>query len=451
MTALRITAILAAMTGLVPLPTAAQAPVSTPKQEAEGAIARGRLAAAEAAYDRWLAEDLANIEARLGRGNVRAWRHRFVEAREDFEAVLRLDPDQVAARTGLGYTAAWSGDYPGAEQYFGDVLAYDPDNADARKGLALTALWSGRAALAAERFRVYLEDRPGDVDGLIGLGQALMAMGRPGEAERVLAGTIEDLGPRADVQMLRRTARRMGGSVEFSLYGGVTSFDAGGAPPTSNRVFGVRLAELAAQVSPGVRLFVRFDNGLSLDNRQLAANEANLPTYQAGGVFTWGERWITRLDAGVREPQGGFRQRTIGMEQVIVFAPLAARAGLTLITRPGVRADRLVHLGMQVTLVSGTTLSGTTFLNRSVADGNGHRLVGTIGQQVLPGLELAGGFATGRDGGPSGGNVREGFGRVTVDLGRGNRLHLSLRRQQVTGGDDFTILAFGFTAGLLRR
>src|SRR2546425_12230211 len=66
-------------------------------QEAARLIANGNLAAAETLYDTILRRDSGNTQARLARGHVRAWQHKYDKAREDFLTVLRLDPNNLSA------------------------------------------------------------------------------------------------------------------------------------------------------------------------------------------------------------------------------------------------------------------------------------------------------------------------------------------------------------------
>src|SRR2546427_9765047 len=66
-------------------------------QDAARLIASGSLGAAEASYSTILQGHPDNTEARLARGHVRAWQHKYEEALDDFLAVLRLDPNNLSA------------------------------------------------------------------------------------------------------------------------------------------------------------------------------------------------------------------------------------------------------------------------------------------------------------------------------------------------------------------
>src|SRR2546426_1148525 len=79
-------------------------------QEAARLIANGNLAAAEVSYNTILQSDPDNTQARLARGHVRAWQHKYDKAREDFLTVLRLDPNNRSEerRVGKECRSRWS-------------------------------------------------------------------------------------------------------------------------------------------------------------------------------------------------------------------------------------------------------------------------------------------------------------------------------------------------------
>ena len=85
-------------------------------QDAARLIASGNLGSAEASYNTVLQSHPDNTEARIARGHVRAWQHKYNEARDDFLAVLQLDPNNLSALNGLGYSFAWAGAYDEGEK-----------------------------------------------------------------------------------------------------------------------------------------------------------------------------------------------------------------------------------------------------------------------------------------------------------------------------------------------
>src|SRR2546426_2949954 len=85
-------------------------PMPSLMQEAARLIANGNLAAAEVSYNTILQSDPDNTQARLARGHVRAWQHKYDKAREDFLTVLRLDPNNRSEerRVGKECRSRWS-------------------------------------------------------------------------------------------------------------------------------------------------------------------------------------------------------------------------------------------------------------------------------------------------------------------------------------------------------
>src|SRR2546422_823304 len=163
-------------------------------QDAARLIASRSLGAAEASYNTILQGHPDNKEARLARGHVRAWQHKYEEARDDFLAVLRLDPNNLSALDGLGYSFAWAGAYDEGEKWFRRGLGTAPGQIEATRGLAYVALWRGDVREAIRRFEGLLAQAPSDADAVAGLGQAYLAANRKREAREAFQ-RVQQLDP----------------------------------------------------------------------------------------------------------------------------------------------------------------------------------------------------------------------------------------------------------------
>lgn len=81
----------------------------------------------------------------------------LAEARESFQAALRLEEGFEEARLQLGYIAYDLKDYQQAAGEFQRVLQKNPDNANAHYGMALTSVRLAQTSKAREHFGRYLE------------------------------------------------------------------------------------------------------------------------------------------------------------------------------------------------------------------------------------------------------------------------------------------------------
>src|SRR3989442_12051902 len=245
-------------------------------QEAARLIPNGNLAAAEVSYNTILQSDPDNTQARLARGHVRAWQHKYDKAREDFLTVLRLDPNNLSALNGLGYSFAWAAEYDEAEERFRQALAVAPGQLEASKGLAYVALWRGDAKEALRRFEAVVAQAPRDAEAQVGLGQAYLAAGQRWPARKAFERAQQIEPGRKDAREGREATRLWNPVAEATVWGGNTWFEKKGS-----REAELRFAEFAAWPAPSVRVWFQLDNGLSLDNLGLVQAKPSSKTRRA--------------------------------------------------------------------------------------------------------------------------------------------------------------------------
>ena len=417
---------------------------ATLMQDAERLITNGNLAAAEFSYNTILQSDPDNTRAQLARGHVRAWQHKYGEARADFLAVLRLDPNNLSALNGLGYSFAWAAEYDEAEEQFRQALAVVPGQLEASKGLAYVALWRGDAKEAIRRFEAVVAQAPRDAEAQVGLGQAYLAAGHRWSA-RTAFERAEQIEPgRGDAKEGREATRLWNPVAEVTFWGGNTWFQKKGSSEA-----GLRFAEFAAWPARSLGVWFQLDNGLSLDNLGLVQANQALRTFYAGGLLNWRQHYTTRLEAGWRELPGTISQRIVRGEQV-VFLPHAYtfKAGWWVGPREDGRVEWVTHTGIGVPLAERFRLEPTLFYSRSgLADERQWRLL-LSGEYTLPkGWRLGGGLAGGESRTIARGShpLVDGFIRVSAPVSEFSRVHLLFRREAPGAGNAITVFAFGCT------
>ncbi|MFN0044223.1 MAG: tetratricopeptide repeat protein [Alphaproteobacteria bacterium] len=118
--------------------------------EAHGA---GRLADAEAAFERVLALDPKRTASWSDLGVVRHESGHVAKALAAFETACTLDPDLADAHANLGFARKNHGDFAGALVCYDRALDRDPAHAGARRNRAIAALTIGHGAWADYRYR----------------------------------------------------------------------------------------------------------------------------------------------------------------------------------------------------------------------------------------------------------------------------------------------------------
>jgi Flp pilus assembly protein TadD len=419
-------------------------------RDAARLIADGNFGAAETFYNTILQRDPDNKQARLARGHVRAWQHKYDEAREDFLAILRLDPNNLSALNGLGYSFAWASAYDEAEKRFRQSLAVAPGQLEASKGLAYVALWRGDAKETVRRFQALSAQAPHDAEIQVGLGQAYLAAGQRRNAHKAFERAQQIEPTRKDAKEGREATRFRNPVVEVTVWGGNTQFQKNGTSDT-----GIRFAEVAILPTRNTRAWFQSDNGLSLDNLALVQANQEVHTYYVGGLLNWRQHYTTRLEAGWRELPGKISQRIVRGEQVFSLSRShALRAGAWVGPREDGRTEWVANVGVIAPVREPFRLESTFFYSRSgLASERQWRLL-LAGEYSLPkGWRMGGGLAGGKATTLAGGrnNLWDGFLSASAPLGQFGRARVLFRRETPGGGNAITVFAVGYSLYLPGR
>jgi Flp pilus assembly protein TadD len=108
-------------------------------------------------------------------GLLLAEQGRLDEAREEFQAVLRLRPNDPDAHNNLGATFLSEGDLPQAAWYFERTLSIKPDYPEAANNLGVILAQQGRLDEAADYFESAVRIRPDYAEARSNLDRARRA------------------------------------------------------------------------------------------------------------------------------------------------------------------------------------------------------------------------------------------------------------------------------------
>ncbi len=189
----------AACTAAVPLPAEALA------LNAAGAraISEGQLSLAEARLSVALEYNPRFVEAWVNLGYVELGRGNFEQARRDFLRARDLNQDIAAPHHALGLLADEQGRGAEAERHYRAALKVDPGFAPARANLARRLFARGQYEDAREQFERLMAVAPEAIEGWVGDAETLRQLGRPSQAEGVVARAGARFGDVPALRLLR--------------------------------------------------------------------------------------------------------------------------------------------------------------------------------------------------------------------------------------------------------
>lgn len=302
----------------------------------------GRHTEAEKMYKQLLEKDPDNLQILLGAAYNYSWSGQFGNAKKTFDQILVLSPNHPDALIGKGYNLAWAGEYAAAKTPFQILEKVSPGNWEAKKGLGYVYLWQGNSPVAIRYFEELVLAFPQQIEYYIALGQAYIQNGQMKLARIALqSGLAIEPGHRVANELLNSTYQQ---AAPFDL-----DVLTGYSVTNSMSNFGLRTLQMSGLVNKSLRLFVRYDNSLSLDLASLVRQNQEAQAFTAGGVVKWNHQLTTRLDYGMRFLPDGVRQQVLSGEQVI-FLPnnMALKAGGFLGLSKRLNNEWLTYLGVRV-------------------------------------------------------------------------------------------------------
>lgn len=233
---------------------------------------------------------------------------------------------------------------------------------------------------------------------------------------------------------------------DATILGGVTT--GGGEDARA----GLRFVEVAVSPSERTRVWAQYDDTLSLDSSALSRAGTRAPAWYAGGLASYGGRWITRLEAGWRRLDGDVDQGIVRGEQVLVLGDSALKAGAWVGPREDDRVETILHAGASIGLGDRLSLEPTAFYARSgLEDEQELRVLLGATWRLRGGAEVGGGAAVGRFSSPvpgADGTPGSLFARASIPW-RSARLILQAGREWAASGPatSLALVGISFAAG----
>ncbi|MFN0033824.1 MAG: tetratricopeptide repeat protein [Saprospiraceae bacterium] len=276
---------------------------------------------AEKIYSAALAKKPDDLEALIGAGYNYAWAGNHDQAGIKYEQALALDPSNPSALVGKGYNLAWAKQYAAAKYPFWSLEKIEPSSAEARKGLGYVYLWQGNGPVAINYFEKLVLDFPRDIEYYIALAQSYIIENQIKKARVALRSALAiDTANRVANQLLQNTYG-IAAPLELDVWAGYSKAGEMGT-------FNLRSVQLTGQVSKKLRMFLKYDNSLSLDLASLVRAEQEAQAFSVGAVTPM-SKWLTsKFEYGTRILPEGVTQQIFSTEQVF-FLPnrLGLKAG----------------------------------------------------------------------------------------------------------------------------
>lgn len=281
--------------------------------EAKRLAQAGQHFEAEKIYNAALAKNPDDLEALIGAGYNYSWSGAHDQAAIKFEVALALDPDNASALVGKGYNLAWSKEYAAAKYPFLKLEKLQPGGAEARKGLGYVYLWQGNGPVAIDYFEKLVLDFPDDIEYYIALAQSYLIENQIKKARVALRSALEiDSTNRVASQLLQNTYG-IAAPLELDVWAGYSKAGEMGA-------FNLRTVQVTGQVSKKLRMFLKYDNSLSLDLASLVRAEQEAQAFSVGAVSPI-SKWLTsKFEYGTRILPEGVTQQIFSTEQVVFLS-----------------------------------------------------------------------------------------------------------------------------------
>ncbi len=392
------------------------------------------------------ADDIADL---LKRAYAHSWEGKFVSAENEFLTVLSQQPENLDALNGLGYTYAWSKQFKKARVRFTKSLKVDPDNLSAQKGLAFIAFWSGHNREAINLFSRLMEKFPQDAEIAASLGHVYLTEGRQRAARKAYRKALAIDPDRQDAIDGLVAIAESPPLLDIDFRVGYTSFE-------QENGLGIRGSNIGYWPNRDTKVWLRFDNSLSLDNSVLLRADESVSAFYAGLFKNFGGRVFANIEIGRRSLRGE-DQMIYQIEQTAFLTTSTfIKTGVVFITHSedNRNVDFSLLGGFGKRLLPKYTVEPVFFYTRN-DDSNSteSRLIINNDLTLSSRFKLNGGIGFGRLSTPldeQSSNITTGFLQLSTLLNPSHRLFFLLRHESLPS-QSFSVVSLGFKFRLEKR
>ncbi|MBL7775932.1 MAG: hypothetical protein JNK89_08000, partial [Saprospiraceae bacterium] len=182
-------------------------------------------------------------------------------------------------------------------------------------------LWRGNGKVAIDYFEKLVLEYPQTMEFYIALAQSYLQENELKKARIALRSSLKiDSANRVANQLLQQSYA-VAAPLELDVWGGYSKIEDMGK-------FKMRTVQLTGQIAPKLRMFLKYDNSLTLDLPSLVRSNQEAQAFSIGAVVPWSRRLTSRLEYGTRLLPDNVTQQVVSTEQVYFFREkLSLKAG----------------------------------------------------------------------------------------------------------------------------
>jgi len=345
-------------------------------------MANGRKTEASLVFRKILLTYPHNIEANIGLATIQSWDGKYQQAEHRYLKVLEQQPNHLRALVGLGYTLGWSGQYDKAAKIFSRARVVAPDSFDVDKGAAFIALWRKDSQRAASEFRQLVTKNPGNTELLVALGHAQLMNSNSAQAIDAFQSALAIEPENKAAKNGLRAAYTIPSILEIGILYGNNEEDTG-----------LRQFEIGSWITNNSRVWLRYDDSLSLDAPDLTRGDAE--TLLLGAFHRFNSVWTGRIEVGGRDLPDSKKQDIYSLEITNLQRQKIYKLGLQRSPHSDDYTDSLVYGGVGLPVSAAWYYEPMLYLSETGPSGDDNwRLLNrfTYQSSELWGMDLSIGF-----------------------------------------------------------
>jgi len=154
-----------------------------------------------------------------------------------------------------------------------------------------------------------VQQDPGEIEYYIALAQAYLEENELKKARLSLRSALKLDSANRTANDLLKNSYGVAAPLELDIWGGYSNTaDAG--------KFNLRTVQITGQIASKLRMFLKFDNSLTLDLPSLVRTNQNAQAFSVGAIVPWHKRLTSRLEYGTRLLPDNVTQQLFSTEQV---------------------------------------------------------------------------------------------------------------------------------------
>ncbi|MBF0106746.1 MAG: tetratricopeptide repeat protein [Deltaproteobacteria bacterium] len=155
---------------------------------------------AKSFFDKALALDPVNNEAKLGIAYYHVWKDDDQQAFTIVQGILSSNPQDMGATILYGWLLAWQGNFEESLKTFNKAMSMAPDHPEIIQGIAQNYAWDGQFNQSLDYYKQLIAIQPDNIDIMLQMGRIYREQGAFDEALEILKNALAKDPERIDVR-----------------------------------------------------------------------------------------------------------------------------------------------------------------------------------------------------------------------------------------------------------